>query len=261
MNLERAIELWDSVCAEFIATVSAVKLADSTRPTALDWNVRQIVQHVVHIESALLALPIQGTDSYSFDSTTTYIENGAASLSHLDFAALLSALRTAHDARIAYLDRYPLPPHERDHWTEVATDRIIDLWVHRSDILTALGKPVSYDGPSSAVVLDSLVSGLAKVQRRLTRQTEIGQVAVHVPVPHHPTTTVRRSLYVGHPSTTADRGAHAEVVLDADSFVRLSTGRVASNRYKDRLSGNKKLGEAFLRSANQFTASQGRHAP
>lgn len=120
----------------------------------------------------------------------------------------------------------------QDSWTPVGPGtvrdllpfRVFDAWVHSQDVRRALGRPGGFDGPAAEASMARVVGSLPYVVGKKVAPPDGTVVSVTVTDAPRFDTAVRvvngRAV-----AESAARMASVTIALDADSLVRLSTGR------------------------------------
>lgn len=143
------------------------------------WSVRDIVSHVIAVESELLGdpRPIHSLPRDLLHVTTDaarYLElpvdkrrchTALEMTGELDYTIIRRsrALRNAKQLPNEPV-RWPAGPQSRDiPYHELLRLRAFDVWVHEQDLRRALGTPGNLDSPAALVARDVLLQGLPKV--------------------------------------------------------------------------------------------------
>jgi uncharacterized protein (TIGR03083 family) len=206
------------------------------------WSVRDIVSHVIAVESELLGDPrpihsLPRDLRLVTDEFTRYIElpvdkrrchTSPEMTGELEYTIIRRsrALRTArHEPGDPV--RLPLGPHSRDlPYHELLRMRVFDVWVHEQDLRRALHEPGNLDSAAALIARDQLLAGLPKVVAKLAGAPAGTTVVFDVTGPLEFLRTVRVDA-AGH--ATADESISlapdVQFTLGWETYVRLACGR------------------------------------
>ncbi|MCU7823727.1 maleylpyruvate isomerase family mycothiol-dependent enzyme [Kitasatospora sp. DSM 101779] len=230
---------------ESVAELLAPLPTDSwNRPTECPgWSVRDIVSHIIAVESELLGdpRPIHSLPRDLRHVTTDfarYVElpvdkrrchTPVEITSELEYTVIRRS-RALRNARHQPEDlvRWPAGPLSRDiSYTELLRNRAFDVWVHEQDLRRALQVPGNLDSPGAVVARDYLVQGLPKVVAKLAGAPAGSTVVFDVSGHLEFLRTVRVNA-AGHASVDTSVGLAPDVQfhLDWETYLRLACGRV-----------------------------------
>lgn len=253
---------------EAISEVMAALPSDSwNRPTECPgWSVRDIVSHVIAIESELLGdpRPIHSLPSdlrQITDEVSRYLElpvdkrrchTPPEMTSELEYV-IIRRSRALRNARTEpdELVRFPAGPYGFDlPYQELLRLRVFDVWVHEQDLRRALRLPGNLDTPAAVVSRDLLLDGLPKVVAKLAGAPAGSTVAFDVSGPLEFLRTVRVDENGrGSIDSQITLGPDVQFTLDWETYVRLACGRVRPDALPAgtvRVEGDKELAERIL---------------
>ncbi|WP_405012366.1 maleylpyruvate isomerase family mycothiol-dependent enzyme [Kitasatospora sp. NBC_01539] len=230
---------------ESVAELLAPLPTDSwNRPTDCPgWSVRDVVSHIIAVESELLGDPrpihsLPRDLRHVTSEFARYIElpvdkrrchTPVEITSELEYTVIRRS-RALRNARQEPQDlvRWPAGPLSRDiPYTELLRNRAFDVWVHEQDLRRALRVPGNLDSPGALVARDLLVQALPKVVAKLAGAPAGSTVVLDVTGPVEFLRTVRVDA-MGQGSVDASVGLAPDVQLhlDWETYVRLACGRV-----------------------------------
>ncbi|WP_035799457.1 maleylpyruvate isomerase family mycothiol-dependent enzyme [Kitasatospora mediocidica] len=229
------------------------------------WSVRDIISHVIAVESELLGdpRPIHSLPSdlrHIKDELSRYLElpvdkrrchTTPEMTGELDYVIIRRsrALRTARTEATEQV-RWPAGPFSFDvPYHQLLRMRVFDVWVHEQDLRRALGTPGNLASPGALISRDLLVDGLPKVVAKLAGAPAGSTVAFDVTGPLEFLRTVRVDD-TGRGSVDAQitLGPDVKLTLDWETYLRLATGRVRPEAVADavRADGDTELAERIL---------------
>ncbi|MEV8095591.1 maleylpyruvate isomerase family mycothiol-dependent enzyme [Kitasatospora sp. NPDC085879] len=214
------------------------------RPTECPgWSVRDVVSHIIAVESELLGdpRPIHALPRDLRHVTTEfarYVElpvdkrrchTPVEITSELEYTVIRRsrALRNARQ-QPDDLVRWPAGPLARDiSYAELLRNRAFDVWVHEQDLRRALRVPGNLNSPGAEVTRDYLVQGLPKVVARLAGAPAGCTVVFDVSGPLEFLRTVRVDASGrGSVDTSVGLAPDVQFHLDWETYLRLACGRV-----------------------------------
>ncbi len=226
------------------------------------WSVRDIVSHVIGLETEMLGdpRPIHSLprDLYHVRSDfARYMEvqvdvrrhhTAPEMTSELEYILIRRARQLRNETRSPeHVIRAPLGGEQT--LEEGYRLRAFDTWVHEQDLRVALGVPGNLDSPGAFVVRDMLLSALPKVVAKDAGAPANSAVVVDVTGPVEFLRTVRvdaegRGTIDGAPSL----GPAVTLATDWETYVRLACGRVRPAEVADRVKveGDRELADAIL---------------
>jgi uncharacterized protein (TIGR03083 family) len=230
-DLERVWGSLDQLCTELSPD-------DWQRPTECPgWTVKDIVSHIVGVESLLLGRPVP--DHEPAPAPHVRNELGRFNEVEVDYrrsrppASLLEEFREVTSARLDVLRSLVPDDLGKDSWTPIGPGtvgdllelRVVDCWVHEQDIRRAAGLPGHMDGPMVGRVLERLARNLGRIVAKAAGCPD-GTAAVFV-VPGRWGFTATVTVAGGRGSVT--EGGHdaptVRLQMDAETFVCLIAGR------------------------------------
>ncbi|WP_406201403.1 maleylpyruvate isomerase family mycothiol-dependent enzyme [Kitasatospora sp. NBC_01560] len=206
------------------------------------WSVRDVVSHVIAIESELLGdpRPIHSLPRDLRHVTTEfarYIElpvdkrrchTSVELTGELEYTIIRRsrALRNAKQTPAEPV-RWPAGPHSRDlPYYELLRRRAFDVWVHEQDLRRALGEPGNLDSPAALLSRDILLELLPKAVAHQAGAPAGTALAIDVTGPVEFLRTVR--VDAGGRGTVDESISLApdvQLTLDWETYVRLACGR------------------------------------
>ncbi|MCX4747602.1 maleylpyruvate isomerase family mycothiol-dependent enzyme [Kitasatospora sp. NBC_01287] len=253
---------------ESIAELVASLPGDSwNRPTECPgWSVRDIVSHVIAVESELLGdpRPIHSLPSdlrHIKDEVSRYLElpvdkrrchTAPEMTSELEYVIIrrARALRTATTAAEDTV-RFPAGPYSFDlPYQRLLQIRVLDVWVHEQDLRRALRLPGNLDSPGAQVTRDLLLRGLPKIVAKEAGAPAGAVVVFDVTGPLEFLRTIRVDEN-GHGSIDAQisLGPDVQFTLDWETWLRLACGRVRPGALPAgalRIDGDEELAQRVL---------------
>ncbi|MCG6494605.1 maleylpyruvate isomerase family mycothiol-dependent enzyme [Kitasatospora sp. A2-31] len=206
------------------------------------WSVRDVVSHVIAIESELLGdpRPIHSLPRDLRHVTTEfarYIElpvdkrrchTSVELVGELEYTVIRRsrALRNAKHTPTEQV-RWPAGPHSCElPYHELLRRRAFDVWVHEQDLRRALGTPGNLDSPGALVTRDVLLELLPKAVAHRAGAPAGTALVVDVTGPVEFLRTVR--VDAGGRGTVDESISLApdvQLTLDWETYVRLACGR------------------------------------
>ncbi|MFF5502806.1 maleylpyruvate isomerase family mycothiol-dependent enzyme [Streptomyces roseolus] len=227
------------------------------------WSVRDIVSHVIGMETEMLGdpRPIHSLPRDLFhvrSDFARYMEvqvdvrrhhTAPEMTSELEYVLIRRARRLRNENRSPdHVIRAPLGGEQT--LEQGYRLRAFDTWVHEQDLRFALGVPGNLDSPGAFVVRDMLLQALPKVVAKDAGAPASSAVVVDVTGPVEFLRTVRvdaegRGTIDGAPSL----GPAVTLATDWETYVRLACGRVRPAEVADRVKveGDADLAAAILR--------------
>lgn len=193
------IEAYREVLGTFIGTCDGLREAEWDLPTSCPgWTVRDILAHVVHVESFLAGEqhPANGwTQEQSVrvgdpehvrNSFTAWMEEGVQARKGVSGRDLLQRLREAGEIRLA--EAYD-PDLEMDTpvltargkqapFARVMELRIMDIWVHDQDIRAVVDRLGGQDSPGASIFTEIVLGEVSGVVLGLDPAPEPGTVVI-----------------------------------------------------------------------------------
>ncbi|MFF0276256.1 maleylpyruvate isomerase family mycothiol-dependent enzyme [Streptomyces sp. NPDC094447] len=262
-SLQNYADAWTHSIEAIAELVQPLVEGEWNRPTPCPgWSVRDIVSHVIGMETEMLGdpRPIHSLprDLYHVRSDfARYMEvqvdvrrhhTAPEMTSELEYILIRRARQLRNENRSPeHLIRAPLGAEQS---LELAYRmRAFDVWVHEQDLRTALGRPGNLDSAGAHVTRDVLLEALPKVIAKDAGAPASSAVVVDVSGPLEFLRTVRvdaegRGSIDGAPSL----GPAVTLATDWETFVRLACGRVRAADAADRIKteGDEALTQAIL---------------
>lgn len=252
---------------EAISELVAPLPADSwNRPTECPgWSVRDIVSHVIAVESELLGdpRPIHSLPSdlrHISSELSRYLElpvdkrrchTAPEMTGELEYV-IIRRSRAIRNAKTEAGDavRFPAGPFAFDlPYEQLLRIRTFDVWVHEQDLRRALREPGNLDSPSALISRDMLVDGLPKVVAKVAGAPAGSTVAFDVTGPVEFLRTVRvDDNGRGSVDDRISLGPDVQFTLDWETYLRLATGRARPEAVAGavRVDGDTELADRIL---------------
>ncbi|MEU2240314.1 MULTISPECIES: maleylpyruvate isomerase family mycothiol-dependent enzyme [Streptomyces] len=262
-SLQNYADAWTHSIEAIAELVQPLVEGEWNRPTpCIGWSVRDIVSHVIGMETEMLGdpRPIHSLprDLYHVRSDfARYMEvqvdvrrhhTAPEMTSELEYILIRRARQLRNENRSPeHLIRAPLGAEQS---LELAYRmRAFDVWVHEQDLRVALGTPGNLDSAGAHVTRDVLLEALPKVVAKDAGAPASSAVVLDVTGPVEFLRTVRvdaegRGSIDGAPSL----GPAVTLATDWETFVRLACGRVRPADVADRVKteGDEGLARAIL---------------
>ncbi|MFH8837529.1 maleylpyruvate isomerase family mycothiol-dependent enzyme [Streptomyces sp. NPDC017868] len=262
-SLQNYADAWTHSIEAIAELVQPLVESEWNRPTpCIGWSVRDIVSHVIGMETEMLGdpRPIHSLprDLYHVRSDfARYMEvqvdvrrhhTSPEMTSELEYILIRRARQLRNETRSPeHLIRAPLSAEQT---LETGyRDRAFDVWVHEQDLRTALGVPGNLDSAGALVARDVLLEALPDVVAKDAGAPASSAVVLDVTGPVEFLRTIRvdaegRGTIDGAPSL----GPAVTLTTDWETFVRLACGRVRPAEVADRVKteGDAELAAAIL---------------
>ncbi|MFJ7195838.1 MULTISPECIES: maleylpyruvate isomerase family mycothiol-dependent enzyme [unclassified Streptomyces] len=226
------------------------------------WSVRDIVSHVIGMESEQLGDP---RPIHSLPRDLYHVQNDFARYmemqvdvrrhhtapemtSELEYTIIRRARQLRNETRDPEtMVRAPLGAEQT---LELALRmRAFDVWVHEQDLRATLGQPGNLDSPGATIVRDILLEALPKVVAKDAGAPANSAIVLDVHGPLEFLRTVRvdaegRGSVDGSPSL----GPVVTLAMDWETYYRLACGRVRASAVAERIKveGDEDLATAIL---------------
>lgn len=228
------------------------------------WSVRDVLSHVIGIETELLGDPrpihTLPRDLYHVtDEASRHMEvqvdvrrhhTAAEMTSELEYTVIRRNRQIRNEKRAPdAMVRSVLPGGGEISLETMLRLRAFDVWAHEQDIRRALRQPGNLDSPGAYIARDILVHGLPKVVAKRAGAPAGTAVVFDVHGPLEFMRTVRvdhegRASVNGSPSL----GPSVTFTLDWETYLRLACGRVKPSAVRDqvKVEGDEALAQAIL---------------
>ncbi|MFE9486267.1 maleylpyruvate isomerase family mycothiol-dependent enzyme [Streptomyces sp. NPDC006641] len=226
------------------------------------WSVRDIVSHVIGMESEQLGDPrpihTLPRDLYHVQNDfARYMEmqvdvrrhhTAPEMTSELEYTIIRRARQLRNESRAPEtMVRAPLGAEQT---LELALRmRAFDVWVHEQDLRATLGRPGNLDSPGATIVRDTLLEALPKVVAKDAEAPANSAIVLDVHGPLEFLRTVRvdaegRGSVDGSPSL----GPLVTLAMDWETYFLLACGRVRAGAVAERIKveGDEELATAIL---------------
>ena len=194
-----------------------------------DWTVRDVFEHLVGIENALVSWVPDGADTPPpFALANTFTREVA----ELDSPAFMEQVRDVFDRRRQDLGALRLSDLDRPSWTPVGQAsygrfmeiRVFDFWVHERDISTPLSRPTEVTGPRAEIALAEVEGSLGYIVGKKVGLPDGHSIVFHLSGPLERDIAV----VVDGRAKVVERVSRADVEIwtDALTFIQLACGRI-----------------------------------
>ena len=198
------------------------------------WSVKDVVSHLVGVESLLLGLPapppVQA--AHVRNPLGAGIEGWVAQRRDRSPAEVLDEFRQVTAARLAALDAMsdeqweavgPSPAGEVPY-REFMEIRVMDSWVHEQDIRRAVGRPGHLEGPAAEASLARFTRSLGYVVGKRAGAPDGTSVVVRVLGPHAQVLAVTVTDGRARPAAEPP-DPDVSLTMTAETYCCLSCGR------------------------------------
>ncbi|MFJ8040071.1 maleylpyruvate isomerase family mycothiol-dependent enzyme [Kitasatospora sp. NPDC096147] len=242
-TVQTCVDAWTQSIEAISELVAALPGDAWNRPTECPgWSVRDVVSHIIALESELLGDP---RPIHSLPSDLRHVTGDFARYmelpvdkrrchtppeltSELEYT-IIRRSRALRDSRHQAEDpvRWPAGPLSRDiPYLTLLRLRAFDVWVHEQDLRRALGLPGNLDSPAARLTRDHLVSALP----RTVAKTAGAPIGTTLALDVTGALEFSRTVRVGADGrATVDEsvtlGPTVSLGMDWETFVRLSCGR------------------------------------
>jgi uncharacterized protein (TIGR03083 family) len=263
-SLQTYADAWTHSIESIAELVTPLVEGEWNRATPCpNWSVRDVVSHVIGMETEMLGDPrpihTLPRDLYHVTSDfARYMEMQVDVRRHhtapemtaeLEYTMIRRARQLRNENRApATMVRAPLGAEQTlEHAMRM---RAFDTWVHEQDLRTALGKPGNIDSPGAHVTRDFLLEALPKVIAKDAGVPPHSAVVIDVHGPLEFLRTVRvdgegRGTIDGSPSL----GPVVTLAMEWETYFRLACGRIRPQTVADRVKvdGDQELAAVILR--------------
>jgi uncharacterized protein (TIGR03083 family) len=194
-----------------------------------DWDVRDVFEHVVSIENALVSwLPDAVDTPPPFSEANAFVKEVA----DLAAPAFMERVCDVFDRRRQDLATIGRADLDRPSWTPVGPGtygrfmevRVFDFWVHERDISTPLGRPTDDTGGRAEIALAEVEGSLGYIVGKKVGLPDGQSVVFHIsgPLEREIAVVVDGRAKVVERLPRAD----AEIWTDTLTFIQLACGRL-----------------------------------
>ena len=260
MDLTRYLDAYEQ-SARAVADLAAGRTAEEwSRDTACPgWAVADQVAHVSALEHQFVGDPLPpALATYGRHVRNDYgkhIENGVVAYRRESPADAAAELHAVLDRRFAQLRATPLDPAaETDGllgapvpWARFLPVRFYDVWAHEQDIRRALGRPVSFDGLSGEVAVETVLAVLPMAVAKGAKAPPGSSVSFDVSgSPAAAVTVVVDDAGRGRLEQGLRPGATCTVRCDAPTLALLQCGRIDPATAEVAVEGDTALGDRVV---------------
>jgi uncharacterized protein (TIGR03083 family) len=227
------------------------------------WSVRDVVSHLIAMETELLGdpRPIHTLPSdlrHVVDEFTRYCEvpvdkrrchTGPEMTAELEYTVIRRS-RALRDGRYQPLDevRWPMGPYSRDlPYHVLLRMRVFDVWTHEQDLRRALGAPGGLDTAAAAISRDNLVEALPKAVAKQAGAPAGSTVVFDVSGEQEFMRTVRVDADGrGSVDSRVTLAPTVSLTLGWEDFARLACGRITPAAAEVKAEGDEELARRIL---------------
>ena len=200
----------------------------ATQSLCPDWDVRDVITHVVGVETVLDGWAPSVDAPPPFGKLGAF-EAEAADLTREGFATRIAEITASRLADLqgldaAVLDEPSITPAGVATYGRFLQIRLFDFWVHWRDIVIPLGEPTDDSGFAAEAALQEVVDGIGYIVGKKIGLPEGKSIVFHV------TGGVERDIavVVDGRATLVDavESPDVEVTADVGTFVLLAAGRI-----------------------------------
>ncbi|MBQ0827586.1 maleylpyruvate isomerase family mycothiol-dependent enzyme [Streptomyces tagetis] len=263
-TLQPYADAWTHSIEAISALVQPLVEADWNRRTPCPgWSVRDIVSHVMGLDSEMLGdpRPIHALPRDLFHVTNEhqrYMEMQVDVRRHHTAPEITSELEymiIRRNRQLRNENRLPTATVRGPLGTELTLAESMRrhafaVWAHEQDLRAALGVPGNLDSPGAYVARDVLLAELPRVVADDAQAPRSSAVVFDVSGPVEFLRTVRVDIQGrGTLETSPALGPAASLALDWETYVRLACGRITPEAAGDRVKtdGDPELAAAILR--------------
>lgn len=263
-TLQPYADAWNHSVEAISELVRPLVEADWNRRTPCPgWSVRDVVSHVIGLDSEMLGdpRPIHALPRDLFHVTNEqqrYTEMQVDVRRHHTAPEMTSELEymiIRRNRQLRNESRDPAAKVRGPFGTELTLEESMrrhafDVWAHEQDLRTALGRPGNLDSPGAHVARDVLLAELPRVVAELAQAPRSSAVVIDVHGPVEFLRTIRVDFQGrGTLETAPALGPAVTLALDWETYVRMACGRVTPEAVSDRVKteGDPDLAAAILR--------------
>ncbi len=257
-------DAWTQSIEAVSELVAPLTEGEWNRPTECPgWSVRDVVSHVIAMETELLGdpRPIHTLPSdlrHVVDEFTRYCEvpvdkrrchTGPEMTAELEYTVIRRA-RALRGDRYQPMDevRWPMGPYSRDvPYHQLLRTRVFDVWTHEQDLRRALRSPGGLESAAAVITRDYLVEMLPKAVAKLAGAPAGSTVVFDVSGPLEFMRTVRVDADGrGSVDTRVTLAPSVSLSLDWETFARLTCGRIPAVGAGVKVEGDEELAHRVL---------------
>jgi uncharacterized protein (TIGR03083 family) len=264
----QTVQAYTDAWTQSIESISELLAALPTdawnRPTECPgWSVRDVVSHIIAVESELLGDPrpihsLPRDLRHLASEFHRYVElpvdkrrchTPVEQTSELEYTIIRRsrALRNARQEP-GDLVRLPLGPAARDvTYAELLRHRAFDVWVHEQDLRRAVDEPGNLDSAGAEIARDLLLEGLPMVVAKRAGAPAGTSVGFEVIGPIRFLRTVRvDATGRGSMDNAVSLAPDVQFTMDWQTYLRLACGRVRPEAAAVKIEGDTELAARIL---------------
>ncbi|MFG2224629.1 maleylpyruvate isomerase family mycothiol-dependent enzyme [Streptomyces sp. NPDC048644] len=262
-SLQSSIDAWTHSIEAVVELVTPLVESEWSGATDLPgWSVRDVVSHIIGMESEMLGDP---RPIHSLPRDLYHVRSESARrmevqvdvrrhhtapemLSELEYIVIRRSRQLRNETRQP--DAVVRSPLDEDRSLDfVLQQRAFDVWVHEQDLRRALGKPGNLDSPGAYVTRDLLVKTLPGIVAKRAQAPADSAVVFDVAGAVEFMRTVRVDAEGnGTVNGSVSLGPTVTLALEWDIFARLACGRVRPAAVADqiKIDGDCELADVIL---------------
>lgn len=260
-KLQTYIDAWTHSIEAISELCSPLSEGEWNRATACPgWSVRDVVSHVIGIESELLGDPrpihtLPRDLRHVVDEISRYCEvpvdvrrchTGPEMTSELEYTIIRRSRALRNENRDPE-DEVRGPMGRKLSLESLLRLRVFDVWVHEQDLRRALNEPGNLDSPGAALTRDYLIPSLAKVVAKKAAAAPGSTVVFDV----HGALEFMRTVRVdgkgwGTVDSRVSLGPTATLTMDWETYLMLQCGRIKPTAAEVKIEGDDQLGSVIV---------------
>ncbi|MFF4950783.1 maleylpyruvate isomerase family mycothiol-dependent enzyme [Streptomyces chattanoogensis] len=262
-SLQSSIDAWTHSIEAIAELVTPLVEGEWNRATDLPgWSVRDVVSHVIGLESEMLGDPrpihtlprdlyhVRSESARRMEVQVDVRRHHTAPemVSELEYTVIRRSRQLRNETRQP--DAVVRSPLDEDRPLDFVLQlRAFDVWVHEQDLRRALGKPGNLDSPGAHVTRDLLLKTLPGTVAKKAQAPADSAVVFDISGPLEFMRTVRVDAEGnGTINGSVSLGPTVTLAMDWDIFHRLACGRIrpAAVAEQIKIDGDQALAAAIL---------------
>ncbi|KPC61902.1 maleylpyruvate isomerase family mycothiol-dependent enzyme [Streptomyces chattanoogensis] len=262
-SLQSSIDAWTHSIEAIAELVTPLVEGEWNRATDLPgWSVRDVVSHVIGLESEMLGDPrpihtlprdlyhVRSESARRMEVQVDVRRHHTAPemVSELEYTVIRRSRQLRNETRQP--DAVVRSPLDEDRPLDFVLQlRAFDVWVHEQDLRRALGKPGNLDSPGAHVTRDLLLKTLPNTVAKKAQAPADSAVVFDISGPLEFMRTVRIDAEGnGTINGSVSLGPTVTLAMDWDIFHQLACGRIrpAAVAEQIKIDGDQELAAAIL---------------
>ncbi|GGO84617.1 maleylpyruvate isomerase family mycothiol-dependent enzyme [Wenjunlia tyrosinilytica] len=260
-NLQPYVDAWTHSIEAISELCAPLSEGEWNRATSCPgWSVRDVVSHVIAIESEILGDPrpihsLPRDLRHVVDETSRYMEvpvdvrrchTGPEMTGELEYTIIRRSRQLRNETREPDATVRGVTGKEETLEAQLIS-RAFDVWVHEQDVRRALGRPGNLDSPGAIVTRDFLIQSLPKAVAKGAGAPPNSAVVFDV----HGAVEFMRTVRVnaegrGSVDASVSLGPAVTLSMDWEMYVLLQCGRIRAHVAQVKLEGDEELGRRVL---------------